>query len=117
MNYNQITNALLLWYNSYDRDMPWRGENNPYKIWISEIMLQQTQVRTVRDYYLRWIKRFPTIQSVAEASIDEVLKQWEGLGYYSRARNFYESCKILNSQDSKVPQGVEKFQKLRGLSI
>jgi A/G-specific adenine glycosylase len=95
--------------------MPWRGETDPYKIWISEIMLQQTQVATVRDYYLRWIKRFPDIQSVSESSIDEVLKYWEGLGYYSRARNFYQSCRALNKQGSKVPKGMDEFRKLKGV--
>ena len=112
MTYNQITKKLLSWYDSHDRRMPWRGEIDPYKIWISEIMLQQTQVATVRDYYLRWIKRFPTIQSVSSSSMDEVLKYWEGLGYYSRARNFHTSCQMLNNQDSKVPKGMEEFRKI-----
>tara|TARA_Y100001970_G_scaffold287650_1_gene412847 strand:- start:325 stop:1386 length:1062 start_codon:yes stop_codon:yes gene_type:complete len=115
MTYNQITDKLLYWYDSYDRAMPWRGERDPYKIWVSEIMLQQTQVTTAHNYYLKWINRFPNIESVAEASIDDILKYWEGLGYYSRARNFHESCKVLNNQNSQVPVGVEEFQKLKGV--
>ena len=115
MTYNQVTKRLLSWYDSHDRRMPWRGETDPYKIWISEIMLQQTQVTTVRDYYLRWIKRFPTIQSVSSSSMDKVLKYWEGLGYYSRARNFHASCQILDNQGSTVPKGMEEFQKLKGV--
>ena len=115
MTYNQITDALLSWYDLYDRDMPWRDEADPYKVWISEIMLQQTQVATVRDYYKRWIKRFPTIKSVSESSMDEILKYWEGLGYYSRARNFYYSCKTLSEMDCSVPKGMDEFQKLKGV--
>ena len=72
MNYKQITENLLSWYDASHEDMPWRGESDAYKIWVSEIMLQQTQVTTVIDYYQRWIKRFPTINDVASASIDEI---------------------------------------------
>ena len=75
--------------------MPWRETTNPYYIWLSEVMLQQTQVNTVIDYYYRFIHRFPTIQSLSEANEDEVLKYWEGLGYYSRARNFHTAVKKL----------------------
>ena len=115
MNYKQITGNLLSWYDVSHEDMPWRGESDAYKIWVSEIMLQQTQVTTVIDYYQRWIKRFPTINDVASASIDEILKLWEGLGYYSRARNFHESCKQLANSDSKVPDNFDDFLNLKGV--
>ena len=105
--YRYFSEIITHWYDQNARDLPWRRTKDPYKIWISEIMLQQTQVTTVRDYYLRWVKRFPTIQSVSRSSMDEVLKYWEGLGYYSRVRNFHASCEILDSQGSTVPKGVE----------
>ncbi len=86
---------LLGWYEEEKRDLPWRGSRDPYAIWISEIMLQQTRVETVRDYYLRWIVRFPDIRSMAEADLDSVLKLWEGLGYYSRARNLHKAARLI----------------------
>ncbi len=115
MNYSKLTSSLLSWYDAHDRDMPWRGESDPYKIWVSETMLQQTQVSTVRDYYLRWLERFPDIESVATAPTDDVLKHWEGLGYYSRARNFHHSCQTLNSKDGRVPEGMDEFKTLKGV--
>src|SRR5690606_6082831 len=82
---------LLDWYDSHRRDLPWRAPANshqdPYRVWLSEVMLQQTRVDTVRPYFERWVRRFPTLEALADASLDEVLKEWEGLGYYSRARN------------------------------
>ena len=95
-NHNFV-GRLLDWYDDNPRDYPWRENKDPYCVWLSEIMLQQTQVTTVISYYHRWLKRFPSIKDVASASIDEVLKYWEGLGYYSRARNFHQSCRqIIN---------------------
>ncbi|HIE36009.1 MAG TPA: hypothetical protein EYP89_02100, partial [Candidatus Omnitrophica bacterium] len=79
--------TLLDWYDLWARRLPWRGDISPYHTWVSEIMLQQTQTATVIPYYLRFIKRFPTVQYLARAPIDDVLKQWEGLGYYRRAHN------------------------------
>src|ERR1700761_5667861 len=78
---------LKAWFMDQKRDLPWRQTIDPYAIWVSEIMLQQTQVSVVIPYFLNWMKRFPTIRHLAEASLDEVIKAWEGLGYYSRARH------------------------------
>jgi len=115
MNYNKQRKNILQWYQSENREMPWRGESDPYKVWLSEIMLQQTQVNTVINYYHRWLKRFPTFTDVANASQDEVLKYWEGLGYYSRARNFHQSCKMLVEENKDIPQGVSEFMELKGV--
>lgn len=87
---------LVKWFQSNQRMLPWRESYEPYQVWISEIMLQQTQVATVLPYFDRWMKRFPTIQDLAAASEDEVLKHWEGLGYYSRARNLHKAAKEMN---------------------
>ena len=79
--------------------MPWRGESDPYRIWISEVMLQQTQVATVIDYYNRWLAAFPTVSALAAAPIDAVLRQWQGLGYYSRARNLHTAAMRINAMN------------------
>ncbi len=84
-----ISEHLLGWYSSNKRILPWRETKDPYKIWISEIMLQQTQVATVIPYYQRWINSFPNIKTLASADYNDVLKHWEGLGYYSRCKNIY----------------------------
>ncbi|MBQ83511.1 MAG: A/G-specific adenine glycosylase, partial [Candidatus Marinimicrobia bacterium] len=88
---NRFSSLLLQWYDKARRDLPWRGEEDSYKIWLSEVMLQQTQVDTVIPYYIKWVERFPSIESVALATQDELLKFWEGLGYYSRCRNFHKA--------------------------
>ncbi len=85
--------------------MPWRQTTNPYYIWLSEVMLQQTQVKTVIDYYHRFVERFPTVEVLSQASEDEVLKYWEGLGYYSRARNFHTAIKeVYDKYEGLVPK-------------
>jgi A/G-specific adenine glycosylase len=86
---------LLNWYDEHKRDLPWRQTKDPYKIWISETMLQQTTSRAVIPYYERFLKRFPTVQSLAKAKIEDVLEMWAGLGYYSRARNLHKAAKLL----------------------
>ncbi|MFZ3070220.1 MAG: A/G-specific adenine glycosylase, partial [Anaerolineaceae bacterium] len=86
-----MAEALLQWYDENARNLPWRSDVSPYRTWISEIMLQQTQVETVLPYYQRFIMRFPDIPSLAAASQAEVLQAWEGLGYYSRARNLHKA--------------------------
>ena len=86
---------LLEWYGVSKRTLPWRGTHDPYLVWISEIMLQQTRVEAVKSYYVRFLERFPTAKDLAEASEEEVLKAWEGLGYYSRARNLHKAAKII----------------------
>jgi A/G-specific adenine glycosylase len=93
-----VTKQLLAWFKKKQRNLPWRKERSPYKVWISEIMLQQTQVVTVIPYFERWLKHFPTVQALAKAPLDKVLKQWEGLGYYRRARMLHQSAQILSKQ-------------------
>ena len=82
---------LLRWYDEGHRDLPWRKNASPYRVWVSEIMLQQTRVEAVRGYFERWMQAFPDVRSLAEAEEAQVLKLWEGLGYYSRARNLHRS--------------------------
>ena len=84
---DEFREALLSWYHREKRDLPWRRTSNPYYIWVSEVMLQQTRVDTVIPYYERFIESFPTMEALAEAEENDLLKMWEGLGYYSRARN------------------------------
>ncbi len=95
MTNNLFSIKLLDWFNLNKRKLPWRTKKNFYRIWVSEIMLQQTQVKTVIPYFKNWIKKFPDYRSVAYAKEDDVLKSWEGLGYYSRVRNFKKSCELL----------------------
>lgn len=110
--------TLLDWYDSQeaDHEFPWRESGEPYHIWISEIMLQQTRTDTVIPYYKRFIKAFPTIKSLAEASEDQVLKMWEGLGYYSRARNLKEAAmQIMIHHNGVFPNQPEEIIKLKGI--
>ena len=87
-----ISQSLIKWYDLNKKNMPWRKNKDPYRIWISEVMLQQTQVSIVIPYYNKWIKKFPTIYDVAKASDQDLFKHWEGLGYYNRANNFRQAC-------------------------
>jgi len=106
----------LAWYKLNARELPWRGLYDPYLIWISEVMLQQTQVETVIPYFQCWISRFPDIQSVVHASEEDVLKLWEGLGYYSRARNIKKSAVIIHSQfNGVIPGTTHELKKLPGI--
>jgi A/G-specific adenine glycosylase len=107
---------LLEWYKKNRRDLAWRRTDDIYAIWVSEVMLQQTQVTTVIPYYRRFLERFPTIQKLAEASEQEVLKLWEGLGYYSRARNLHRAAKqVVKLHKGKIPGTREDFRKLPGV--
>ena len=111
---NDITNKLLFWYDNNKQPMPWRDDGDIYHIWLSEIMLQQTQINTVIPYYKKWLKKFSNIHDVANASEDDILKLWEGLGYYSRALNFHHACKtIIKLYDGKIPKN--EFIKLKGV--
>lgn len=112
-----FSKKLLAWYDQYGRhDLPWRKNISSYRVWISEIMLQQTQVQTVIPYFQRFMRRFPSIKALAEADQNEVLHFWSGLGYYARARNLHQSAKILLSQyRSKFPNNVEDIQSLPGI--
>ncbi len=108
--------ALLEWYDSHRRDLPWRQEPTPYHVWISEIMLQQTRVETVRGYYARFLERFPDVRSLAEAEEDECLKLWEGLGYYSRARNLKKAAgEIMSCYGGQMPRKASELRKLSGI--
>ena len=93
----KIRRILADWYAVNKRELPWRQIKDPYKIWISEIILQQTRVNQGLDYYIRFIKRFPDVKSLAESDEQEVLKYWQGLGYYSRARNLHKAAKIIQN--------------------
>lgn len=107
---------LLNWYTQYQRDLPWRKDQDPYKIWVSEIMLQQTRVTTVIPYFNRFIERFPTIEDLANASDDDVVKLWEGLGYYSRVRNLHSAAKeVVVNYGGKVPDTVKEISNLKGI--
>lgn len=106
---------LLNWYDQNKRDLPWRRERDPYRIWVSEIMLQQTKVDTVIPYYERFMSLFPTLDALADAEEETVLKAWEGLGYYSRARNLHQAVKeVKETYNSKVPD-TEEIHNLRGV--
>lgn len=108
--------VLLDWYDNNQRPLPWRLTKDPYKIWVSEIMLQQTRVETVIPYYENFLKKFPTIKDLAQAPVDEVLKAWQGLGYYSRARNLQEAAKqILLHYSGKFPEDPVEIIKLKGI--
>ena len=107
---------LLEWYHHHRRELPWRVEHDPYKVWISEIMLQQTQVETVVPYYERFTSRFPTIESLAVASLDEVLRLWEGLGYYRRAINLWEAARVVVEEfGGRLPADPKLLQQLPGI--
>jgi len=112
----KIQKNLLSWYQREHRDLPWRRTKDPYAIWVSEIMLQQTQVDTVIPYYEKWMKLFPTIQKLATAKEEKVLKTWEGLGYYSRARNLHQASKdICQKYKGTLPKDPEKLAQLPGI--
>jgi A/G-specific adenine glycosylase len=110
------TAALLEWYDRNARDLPWRSELSPYRTWVSEVMLQQTQVDTVIPYFERWMARFPDVQSLAEADEQEVLALWEGLGYYSRARNLHKAARqVAFELDGRLPPSPEALEQLSGI--
>ncbi len=90
---SEVSRPLLAWYRQAARQLPWRGSPDAYAVWVSEIMLQQTRVETVIPYYRRWMQRFPTLAALAEADEEDVLRCWEGLGYYSRARNLHKAAR------------------------
>ena len=119
MNYElkkQFRQTLIDWFNKEKRDLPWRHTSDPYKIWVSEVMLQQTRVDTVIPYYNRFIERFPTAESLAYADEEELLKMWEGLGYYSRARNLQAGVReVVETYNSVVPNNRTDISKLKGV--
>jgi A/G-specific adenine glycosylase len=113
---NNFSEILLKWYSNYKRELPWRGEQDPYKIWVSEIILQQTRISQGWNYYLRFVERFPTITDLATATENEILKYWQGLGYYSRARNLFAGAKYINEQhQGRFPCQYEDILKIKGV--
>jgi A/G-specific adenine glycosylase len=113
---NRFRRALLAWYRASKRDLPWRRTNDPYRIWLSEIMLQQTRVAAAIGYYERFLTRFPTINSLAAARIDEVMRLWAGLGYYSRARNLHRAAQeIVARHAGKFPRTWDGAMALPGI--
>ena len=112
----ELQQGLLAWYQQQGRDLPWRHTRDPYAIWVSEIMLQQTQVKTVIPYYQRWLQQFPTVVDLATADQQAVLKAWEGLGYYARARNLHRAAQVIAEQyEGKFPQTFEAVVALPGI--
>ncbi|MEH7379232.1 A/G-specific adenine glycosylase [Bacillus sp. JJ1533] len=113
---NGFQKDLIEWFEEEQRDLPWRQDQDPYKVWVSEIMLQQTRVDTVIPYFENFISKFPTIEDLAEAEEEKVLKAWEGLGYYSRVRNLHAAVKEVAAEyDGKVPNTVQEISSLKGV--
>ena len=112
----QIKQPLLAWYPDNHRDLPWRKDKEPYHIWVSEIMLQQTRVEAVKSYYTRFLKELPKIQDLADCPEDKLLKLWEGLGYYNRVRNMQKAAKtVINDYQGEFPNTYEEIKKLSGI--
>jgi A/G-specific adenine glycosylase len=113
---SRLASKLLTWYHQHGRTLPWRGRTDPYAVWVSEIMLQQTRVETVISYFEKWMRLFPTVGGLAAASEQEVLNAWEGLGYYSRARNLHKAAKIVSEEyDGDLPHDLNELRKLPGV--
>src|SRR6478609_4454304 len=111
-----LRRRLLAWYKKHARDLPWRKSQDPYRVWISEIMLQQTQVATVRDYFTRFIARFPSVFELAAADEVDVLRLWEGLGYYRRARQLHAAAKkVVAEYAGDFPHELTELQSLPGI--
>src|ERR1043165_7391581 len=112
----QLRKRLLKWYSTHARDLPWRRSRNPYRVWISEIMLQQTQVATVGAYFDRFVRAFPDVQSLANAEEADVLRLWEGLGYYRRARQLHAAAKkVMAEFGGAFPDEPVTLQQLPGI--
>ncbi len=112
----KLAQTLLAWYSTAKRDLPWRHTHDPYAIWVSEVMLQQTQVETVVPYYERWMDRFPTLEALAEAPMDDVLNLWEGLGYYRRAHGLHRAaCERRAAGYRTLPKTVSELEALPGI--
>ncbi|MBR1741222.1 MAG: A/G-specific adenine glycosylase [Lachnospiraceae bacterium] len=115
---DEIVKSLLRWYQSHKRELPWRRDRNPYHIWVSEIMLQQTRVEAVKDYYQRFLEALPDIFALAAVEDDVLMKLWQGLGYYNRARNLKKSAVLLVEQyGGEFPESFTRIQKLPGIGI
>ena len=115
-NAPRLRRALLRWYDLNQRALPWRGESDPYKIWVSEIMLQQTRVSVVLERYPRFVARFPTVAALASARVSDVLAEWSGLGYYRRARAMHAAARlIVRNHDGKLPRSAQGLRDLPGI--
>ncbi len=113
---NEVARPLLIWYRQNARDLPWRKEITPYRVWVSEIMLQQTRVEAVKPYFARFMRELPDIKSLAEVEEERLLKLWEGLGYYSRARNLQKAAKqVCEQYGGELPADYDALQKLCGI--
>lgn len=113
---NFLHDTLINWFATNRRDLPWRHNPTPYQVWLSEVILQQTRVNQGMDYYLRFIERWPTVTDLAKASEEEVLKMWQGLGYYSRARNLHHCAQqVVAEYKGQFPADFEKFRQLKGI--
>ncbi len=116
VNLREFQRRLIKWFQKNRRDLPWRKKNDPYAIWVSEVMLQQTRVETVIPYYERFMKEFPTVEHLARAPLSQVLKAWEGLGYYARARHLHTSARrIWKNYGGGFPEDFDAFQSLPGV--
>ncbi len=111
----ELRRALLLWFETHQRPTPWRENPDPYRVWVSEVMLQQTQTATVIPYFERFIARFPTVQALADAPLEEVLRYWEGLGYYSRARNLHRAAQLIAQNGGQLPSTPDRLRELPGV--
>ena len=110
------SHKLLNWYENNKRDLPWRNTKDPYKIWLSEVILQQTRVNQGLNYYLKFTENYPTVSKLASASEHEVLKLWQGLGYYSRARNMHAAARYIKQHfKAKFPGDYESIRSLKGV--
>jgi A/G-specific adenine glycosylase len=115
-NHAKLARALLEWFATQARNLPWRRTSDPYAVWVSEIMLQQTQVKTVIPYWERWMREWPDVRSLAGARLDRVLKLWEGLGYYRRARHLHEAAQVIVSRhEGKFPKSYDEVLALPGV--
>lgn len=113
---NRLHSKLLAWYHANQRRLPWRGHPSAYAVWVSEIMLQQTRVEAVIPYFEKWMHLFPTVQALASASEQDVLNAWEGLGYYSRARNLHKAARIVTDQyHGEIPRDLNELRRLPGI--
>jgi len=112
---HQFRKCLLNWFNKNQRKLPWRETKNPYHIWVAEVMLQQTQVKKVVEYYQKFIGQFPDVHALAKANLQQVLKAWEGMGYYARARNLHKAAQfIVTKNRAEIPDNYDEFKRLPG---
>ena len=113
----RLPDLLLPWFRANARPLPWRRDRDPYRVWVSEIMLQQTRVEAVVGYYTRFLEAFPMVETLAEADEDQLFKLWEGLGYYSRARNLQKAARVIAARGCRVSDPIRRARSVRSVSI